>query len=475
VRLFPDAAIVAALAALSIAIARRAASLASPSPAVMWLHVAGALAALLLAAALLYVSSGTALWLSRAHLEPHGTDRATAVSALRHRRNIGRKMPCPFPDAWYVVALSPELRAGEIVDVTLCGRSLIVFRPRDGGPPSALDAYCTHLGAHLAHGGGRLADDGCVRCPFHGWCYSKDGKLQRTETGDACPPGSDLKAWPVREQNGVVSVWMSAAGHRPKRTAPAAGAAAAPIAAADEAAGGTSDDSPWFEIPLFSELNDGPQAFVYHGCSEHVVPALIFELPENGADIGHLSALHNAFVVASLRPILSHKWAASWKADETRAHIANLRIAESMVLFGRVVLPGTVQVEITQCGPSQVFLNFNVPGIGRVFIIETVSPVAPTQQRVLHGVWAAPHVPRLVGKVLLASVVRAYEQDLPVWAHKRYEPLPRLTSSEGAIRVYRQWVKQFIRSPNAISFEEAQRAQLRVDLGLADDDALLGW
>jgi hypothetical protein len=68
--------------------------------------------------------------------------------------------------------------------------------------------------------------------------------------------------------------------------------------------------------------------------------------------------------------------------------------------------------------------------------------------------------------------VRAYEQDLPVWAHKRYEPAPRLTSSEGAIGVYRKWVRQFIKSPRAISFEEAQKAQLRIDLGLPDDSTL---
>lgn len=493
VRLLPDGALVALLAGAAAALLRQ-----QPlSPLAALGAGALALAALLLA----YASAGTALWLSRAHLEPHGTPAATALSALRHRRNIGRRMPCPFPDAWYTVALSAELAPGALVDVTVCGRSLVVFRPRDGSAPAALDAYCTHLGSHLAHGGGRLESDGCIRCPFHGWCFDAKGRLVRTETGDAPPAGSDLKAWPVLERNGVVSVWMSAAGHRaaPPPAAPpalspvgaaapaassavdklaallaAAKPAAAPALAASDAttsAADANDERPWFEPPVFPELNGGPEAFVYHGCSEHVVPALIFELPENGADVGHLSALHSAFVVASLRPLLSHKWAASWRADETHAHLARLRICESMVLLG-VTLPGPVEVEITQCGPSQVFLAFRVPAIGRVSIIETVTPVAPTTQRVLHAVYAAPHVPRLVAKALLASVVRAYEQDLPVWAHKRYEPAPRLTSSEGAIGVYRKWVRQFIKSPRAISFEEAQKAQLRIDLGLPDDSTL---
>jgi len=407
---------------------------------------------LVLSLFVLACSSGTALWLSKAHLDIHSTPESARITNVRHRRNIGKHMPCPYPDAWYTVALSAELKPGDIIDINVCGRALVVFRPKSGGKPSALDAYCSHLGAHLAHGGGSLVDD-CIRCPFHGWCYDGNGKLVKTETGDAIPPGSDLKSWPVMERNGLVTVWMSAAVHNEKV-----------VLSAEET-------KPWFEPPVFPELDGGSKAFDYHGFSEHTVPALIFELPENGADVGHLTALHNSFIVASLRPLLSHKWAASWNADEKEAHIARLKIKESMVLLG-MTLPGPVEVEITQCGPSQVYLDFAVPGIGRLIIMETVTPLAPTQMRVLHTCYAAPHVPRLVAKTVLAAVNRAYEQDLPVWAHKRYEPAPRLTSSESAIKIYRNWVKQFIKSPHAISFEDAQKKQLKIDLGLPDDCSL---
>ena len=137
-----------------------------------------------------------------------------------------------------------------------------------------------------------------------------------------------------------------------------------------------------------------------------------------------------------------------------------------------------------------------LPGIGRLFIIETVTPVAPALQRVLHAVYAQPHIPRLVAKAILASTIRAYEQardgggsgalcacevstlvvrrlcprqDVPVWAHKRYEPAPRLTAREASVKVYREWSRQFYNhTPGAISFEDAQRAQLRLELGLPD-------
>ena len=492
VRLFPDGVLIAALLAASAALLRVAAAGAAAAgsalaaPAGALLAAAGGLALLSLALILAYASSGTALWLSRAHLEPHSTPAATLRSQLRHRRSVGSAMPCPYPDAWYVVALSAELAVGDIVDATVCGRSLVVFRPA-GGRPAALDAYCTHMGAHLAHGGGRLTEDGCIRCPFHGWCYDANGKLVRTETGDAPPAGSDLRAWPVMERNGVISGWMSAAGHRgrppsaPSSSAALTGTAAGAgvgegaaaldklTAALEVAADAPEDERPWFQPPVFPELDSG--AFVYHGCSEHIVSALLFELPENGSDVGHLTALHTNFVIAALRPLLSHKWAASWRADEAQPHLARLRIVESMVLLG-VTLPGAVQVEITQVGPSQVFFSFLLPGVGRLAMIESVTPLAPTTQRTLHAIYAAPHVPRIVAKALLAGVVRAYEQDLPVWAHKRYVAQPRLTASEGAIAVYRRWVRQFIKSPQAISFADAQKAQLRLDLGLPEDTPL---
>ena len=430
------------------------------------------------AAALLYVSYGTCRWLSLAHTASHASPAAQAQTSLQHRRHIGKRLPCPYPDAWYSVGFSEEIKPGEVVDITVCGRALVVFRARAAPHAvSVLDAYCSHLGAHLAHGqtNPTLTSSDCIRCPFHGWCYNAEGKLVATGSGDAPPSGSDLRAWPVLERNGVVAVWMAAAEHAgsaplppavcrdsapPPLGEPAEGLAAAPAPAA-------SIIAPWFEPPLIPELS----TFVYHGMTENIVPAIIYELPENGADIGHLSALHSAFVVAALRPLLSHAWAGQWRPHPTLPHLAQLTIDQSMVLCG-LTLPGAVHVEVLQCGPSQVFLSFDLPLLGKVVVTETVTPVAPALQRVLHACHAAPSVPRLVAKALLASVIRAYEQDVGVWAHKTYQPAPRLTASEGSVRTFRTWAKQFYAHPRAVTFEAARRAQLRVELGLADDSPL---
>jgi hypothetical protein len=65
---------------------------------------------------------------------------------------------------------------------------------------------------------------------------------------------------------------------------------------------------------------------------------------------------------------------------------------------------------------------------------------------------------------------RRSEQDVPVWAHKRYEPAPRLSMEEGAVKLYRGWVKQFM--AGGVTFAEAQRAWLRKELGLEDSEAM---
>lgn len=123
-------------------------------------------------------------------------------------------------------------------------------------------------------------------------------------------------------------------------------------------------------------------------------------------------------------------------------------------------LPGEVHVKITQCGPSQVrdwerpipyvadvlcgtdtqpqphmrtspsplrccdnccltpslqvYLDMSTP-VGKLMVVETVTPVAPLQLRVLHAVYSAPTVPRLLAKVVLKSTMIQFEKDVPVW------------------------------------------------------------
>jgi hypothetical protein len=115
----------------------------------------------------------------------------------------------------------------------------------------------------------------------------------------------------------------------------------------------------------------------------------------------HLPALHREFVIPALTSMISHKWEATWAGtpNGARSHIADITVKEAIALF-EVTMPGEVNVKITQCGPSQVFLEMQTP-MGPMVVVETVTPVAPMQLRVIHAVYSASYVPAFFAKVVM--------------------------------------------------------------------------
>ena len=53
--------------------------------------------------------------------------------------------PPPYPEAWYVVARSKDVR-DEPTQVRVAGHDLVLFRDR-GRRVRAISAYCPHMGA----------------------------------------------------------------------------------------------------------------------------------------------------------------------------------------------------------------------------------------------------------------------------------------------------------------------------------------
>lgn len=129
---------------------------------------------------------------------------------------------------------------------------------------------------------------------------------------------SAVRKWESCEADGFVFVWYHADDERPSWRP----------AAADGATRG----------------------WTYRGRSEHYVNAHVQDIPENGADVSHLSALHGDMALggqyaaqANRSPwnVLGlHKWQAAWKADGDggRRHVATLDLKHELELFGRFVV-----------------------------------------------------------------------------------------------------------------------------------------
>jgi len=113
-------------------------------------------------------------------------------------------------EGWYWACAAGELRRGQIQPLNFLGRNIVVFRDEQG-VARAMDAYCPHMGAHLAEG--RVDGEG-IRCFFHHWKMGAQGQVVDIPC-QSHPARVGVKVWPVAEQYGMVWIWNGAVALRP--------------------------------------------------------------------------------------------------------------------------------------------------------------------------------------------------------------------------------------------------------------------
>lgn len=120
--------------------------------------------------------------------------------------------PDRFVEGWYWVLPSAQLKQGQAKAVTLLGRSLVLYRGSDG-KAIAMDAYCPHMGAHLAEG----TVEGCaIRCQFHNWKFAATGEcIEVPALGKAI--AVTVQTWHTTEQYGMIWLWT---GEHPSQPPP---------------------------------------------------------------------------------------------------------------------------------------------------------------------------------------------------------------------------------------------------------------
>ena len=103
---------------------------------------------------------------------------------------------------WYWLMPSKELKKKPKAS-SLFGKDLVVYRGKDG-KARALDAYCPHMGAHLAEG---KVDGNEIRCMFHGWKFDQEGVCTDIPCLDEPIKMRQLTKYPIEEKYGLVWVW----------------------------------------------------------------------------------------------------------------------------------------------------------------------------------------------------------------------------------------------------------------------------
>ncbi|MBI5201377.1 MAG: aromatic ring-hydroxylating dioxygenase subunit alpha [Elusimicrobia bacterium] len=115
-------------------------------------------------------------------------------------------------EGWYWGLRSDELKAGQARALNLMGRELVLYRGENGAV-SAMDAYCSHMGAHLGEG---WVQGDSIRCVFHYWKYGPDGACTEAPCFTGKPPASvRQKTFPVEEKYGLIWIWAGKAPRYP--------------------------------------------------------------------------------------------------------------------------------------------------------------------------------------------------------------------------------------------------------------------
>ncbi len=105
-------------------------------------------------------------------------------------------------EGWYWALRSADLAKGKVTALNFLGRELALYRGHDGNV-RAVDAYCPHMGAHLAEG---MVEGDNLRCFFHGWTYEPDGTLTSIPCQNK-PLDLRIQTWPVKERYGLIWIY----------------------------------------------------------------------------------------------------------------------------------------------------------------------------------------------------------------------------------------------------------------------------
>eukprot|EP01089_Gocevia_fonbrunei_P018508 TRINITY_DN626_c0_g1_i1.p1 TRINITY_DN626_c0_g1~~TRINITY_DN626_c0_g1_i1.p1 ORF type:complete len:433 (+),score=10.69 TRINITY_DN626_c0_g1_i1:38-1336(+) len=371
--------------------------------------------------------------------QSHDEDAFSGQPKLTRRGAL--HIPPPFPNGWYYLISSWDLKPGDIKPVKFMDQSLVMFRGKEDEVVSVLDAYCPHLGVNLGVNGRIVAGDN-IECPFHGWRFDGEGKCTHIPGQTNIPQQAHSRGWIVREVNAMVWIWYSV----------------------------DYPDKPNWELPVLSEFDD--YEWRWDGKADHFAKTHIQDVPENTADVAHLNNLHHlpwempAIIYNNVRL----RWTGLWKPgkpEDGDEHCAHVPVTLELLAFGYPLPFMRVTIQILLIGPGIMLYDFNSP-VGRMKMFETITPVSPLLQRVSVILFSKPNTVRWLAKLFFRSVAATLHQDIHLWNNKIYKLNPVLSKSDKYLRVFRKWYSQFY-SPKSVkmhlSLETPEQSKTEGNVG----------
>ena len=306
----------------------------------------------------------------------------------------------PFPTGWFAIAYSADLKPGELKTTTFCGQEVVFFRG-PSGCPAVLDAYCPHLGAHLGHGG--TVSDAGVRCPFHGWLWSPEGRCVDMPYGGPISPGAKTRSWRVAEQDDVILVW-------------------------------NGTETPTWSMPSFVDRTWTPARRMLRTVRSHPQ-----EILENTVDLAHFRFIHGTHAMkVTAQPRQDDPIFEVLIESDPNAVAESFRLGKDAIQ-----LEGSAFCH----GPGLTAGSIGVPGVF-VGLQRLYATPIDGEHLELRGVVSLQIAEGLesgddFADVIADSVFAQWDNDIEVWDTKRYLAKPLVNRSESLIPAYRRWYQQF--------------------------------
>jgi phenylpropionate dioxygenase-like ring-hydroxylating dioxygenase large terminal subunit len=126
--------------------------------------------------------------------------------------SAGGSDPAKFDckEAWYPVHYLSDLDRSKLTRFTLLDQDLVIWWDRQANCWRAFEDQCPHRLAPLSEG--RIAEDGLLECPYHGWAFQGDGNCDRIpqQTAEAAAHLSKracVASLPTAERQGLLFVY----------------------------------------------------------------------------------------------------------------------------------------------------------------------------------------------------------------------------------------------------------------------------
>jgi phenylpropionate dioxygenase-like ring-hydroxylating dioxygenase large terminal subunit len=172
-------------------------------------------------------------------------------------------------EAWYPVHYLKDLDQSQPTQFTLLGRDLVIWWDKVADRWRVFDDQCPHRLAPLSQG--RIAEDGLLECPYHGWAFTGEGTCDRIpqQTEDSSAQTSQracVNALPTTECQGLLFVYP-----------------------------GNPENAPNVKVPIVEPLKDSPEGWV---CIDTFrdLPYDALTLLENVLDVSHVPFTHHRSV-----------------------------------------------------------------------------------------------------------------------------------------------------------------------------------